>query len=296
MKTIRSRAAAATNLAAVTALALCLWHPSEARAQWATSGNNINNTNSGNVGVNTANPTSRLHVYEPAGNGVSARVTIQDADSSAGFNMLPLNRSWSFVADNSPDGFMITSTGGANFFISNAGNVGVGTSAPTARLEVSGDAKVTGALNATGAITGNSISATYQDVAEWVPSTQKLAAGTVVVLDVGRTNHVVASGHAYDTAVAGVVSARPGLLLGVRGEGKVMVATTGRVRVRVDATRGPVKVGDLLVTGEAEGVAMRSEPVEIGGARIHRPGTIVGKALEPLAGGVGEILVLLSLQ
>jgi hypothetical protein len=29
---------------------------------------------------------------------------------------------------------------------------------------------------------------------------------------------------------------------------------------------------------------------------IHRPGTIIGKALEPLEGGVGEILVLLSLQ
>jgi hypothetical protein len=29
---------------------------------------------------------------------------------------------------------------------------------------------------------------------------------------------------------------------------------------------------------------------------MHAPGTIIGKALEPLAGGKGEILVLLSLQ
>jgi hypothetical protein len=29
---------------------------------------------------------------------------------------------------------------------------------------------------------------------------------------------------------------------------------------------------------------------------MHRPGTIIGKALEPLDNGVGEILVLLSLQ
>lgn len=39
-----------------------------------------------------------------------------------------------------------------------------------------------------------------------------------------------------------------------------------------------------------------SVPGEIGGVRIHRPGTIIGKALEPLAQGTGEILMLLSLQ
>jgi len=36
--------------------------------------------------------------------------------------------------------------------------------------------------------------------------------------------------------------------------------------------------------------------MKIGGARIHRPGTLIGKALEPLDKGTGEILVLLSLQ
>jgi hypothetical protein len=51
-----------------------------------------------------------------------------------------------------------------------------------------------------------------------------------------------------------------------------------------------------LVTSDKEGVAMKSVPVEIGGVRIHRPGTLIGKALEPLAQGTGEILVLLSLQ
>jgi hypothetical protein len=75
-----------------------------------------------------------------------------------------------------------------------------------------------------------------------------------------------------------------------------LVATTGRVKVKVDATRGAIKVGDLLVTSEVEGVAMRSVPVDLGGTQIHRPGTIIGKALEPLGKGTGEILVLLSLQ
>lgn len=153
-----------------------------------------------------------------------------------------------------------------------------------------------GNLNVTGTITGGSIEAKYQDVAEWVPTTQKLSAGTVVVLDPERSNHVQASANPYDTKVAGVVSAQPGVILGVAGDDKVMVATTGRVKVRVDATRGPIEVGDILVTSEIEGVAMKSVAVDVGGVLIHRPGTIIGKALEPLAGGVGEILVLLSLQ
>ena len=144
-------------------------------------------------------------------------------------------------------------------------------------------------------VDGN-VNAKWQDVAEWVPSTQKLAPGTVVVLDPERSNHVLASNAPYDTAVAGVVSGRPGLTLGEAGDGKTLVATTGRVKVRVDATRAPIRIGDLIVTSDVEGVAMQSEPLTVGGRKFHSPGTIIGKALEPLAGGRGEILVLLSLQ
>jgi hypothetical protein len=133
-------------------------------------------------------------------------------------------------------------------------------------------------------------------LAEWVPSSQKLAAGTVVVLDKSASNHVLASSRPYDTKVAGVVSPRPGIALGEGGEGKLLVATTGRVKIKVDASRGAIEVGDLLVTSDVEGVAMKSVPVELGGVSIHRPGTIIGKALEPLEKGTGEILVLLSLQ
>lgn len=86
------------------------------------------------------------------------------------------------------------------------------------------------------------------------------------------------------------------MILGEDGEGKLKVATTGRVRVRVDATLSPIKIGDLLVTSNEEGVAMKSVPINFQGRMIHMPGTIIGKALEPLAKGKGEILVLLSLQ
>ena len=41
---------------------------------------------------------------------------------------------------------------------------------------------------------------------------------------------------------------------------------------------------------------MRSMPVTVNGQTMHRPGTIIGKAMQPLASGSGEIMVLLSMQ
>lgn len=176
--------------------------------------------------------------------------------------------------------------------VNTSGNVGIGpgseaimSSNPTKRLVVDGDIYVSGNINAK-----------YQDVAEWVPATSDLAPGTVVVLNPARDNEVMASARAYDTTVAGVVSERPGLILGEEAASMEKIATTGRVRVRVDARQAPIAVGDLLVTSDRPGVAMKSIPIAVAGASIHRPGTIVGKALQPLPEGEGEILVLLSLQ
>src|SRR5205814_1736700 len=111
------------------------------------------------------------------------------------------------------------------------------------------------------------IGAVYQDVAEWVPATQKLDPGTVVVLNPHHANEVMPSEHSYDTSVAGVVSEKPGVILGVASAGKEKIATTGRVRVKVDATRGPINIGDLLVTSDESGMAMKSETVEIAGVK-----------------------------
>jgi hypothetical protein len=172
------------------------------------------------------------------------------------------------------------------------GNVGMGASATTTnRLEVAGNVNIVGNVTAS-----RVIGATYQDVAEWVPASEEMAAGTVVVINPRARNGVMPSNHGYDTSVAGVVSAQPGVVLGVADKSKAMIATTGRVKVRVDASRAPIHAGDLLVTGDRAGVAMKSVPVDLGGIRMHRPGTLIGKALEPLDKGEGEILVLLSLQ
>lgn len=169
--------------------------------------------------------------------------------------------------------------------VDSRGYVGIGTATPGALLHVAGDALVDG-----------NIAAKYQDVAEWVDSAERLVPGTVVVVDAARANNVKGSVRAYDAAVAGAVSAKPGLVLGQQAPGRVLVAHSGRVRVKVDARYGAIRAGDLLVTSPTPGYAMRSRPVRLNGVTIHRPGTILGKALEPLRKGQGEILALLTLQ
>jgi len=170
-------------------------------------------------------------------------------------------------------------------YLTNDGRVGLGTSSPAAKLHITGSVQADG-----------NIAAKYQDVAEWVKTSREVSQGTVVVIDSRERDQVLASSVPYDTRVAGVVSASPGVLLGIEEAGKAKIAHSGRVKVKVDTAYGPIAVGDLLVTSSTPGHAMRSTPVELGGVVIHRPGTLIGKALEPLDSGSGEILILLMLQ
>ena len=240
---------------------------SQVGSQWANGTGSIN-YGGGSVGICTASPIYSLDVNGGVNSFRAKAATASAGDTIASFE------------NNSAIKMIVRANG----------NVGIGTTAPTKTLDVVGD------FNASGTITGGTIQAKYQDVAEWVESSQELPAGTVVVLDPDKNNQVVASKQSYDSHVAGVISPQPGIALGEGGEGRVLVAATGRVRVKVDAGNGPIKIGDLLVTSDKEGFAMKSVPIEFAGARIHRPGTLIGKALEPLAQGSGEILVLLSLQ
>jgi len=238
----------------------------------------------GNVGMGTANPLGNLHV---AGTGRTTLMLDSPSAFSPNINFLAGGQTrFSLYRPAGTSDFAVDSNAMANvLYLTNDGRVGVGTNNPSTKFHVSGSVQVDG-----------NIAAKYQDVAEWVKTSGHVPSGTVVVIDDIERDRVLPSSAPYDTRVAGVISEKPGVLLGTEEEGKAKVAHSGRVKVRVDTSYGPIAVGDLLVTSPTPGHAMRSTPIDVGGVSIHRPGTLIGKALEPLDKGDGEILVLLMLQ
>ena len=74
------------------------------------------------------------------------------------------------------------------------------------------------------------------------------------------------------------------------------VALLGIVPVKVTDENGAIHPGDMLTSSALPGSAMRATPLLVGGAEFFPTGTIIGKALEPLASGTGKIKVLLSMR
>ena len=165
------------------------------------------------------------------------------------------------------------------------GNVGIGTTAPAAKLDVNGTARVK-VLEITGA-----------DLAEKFPTTETLEPGTVVEIDPDNPGHLRKARGAYNKRVAGVVAGANGLSKGIilgnleGSEDHTPIAMSGRVWVHADATHEAIEPGDLLATSDLPGHAMKaSDP-----SRAH--GTVIGKAMTRLEKGkTGMVLVLVNLQ
>jgi hypothetical protein len=117
--------------------------------------------------------------------------------------------------------------------------------------------------------------------------------GDVMVL-CGR-EHVSLCTEPYDRRVAGVISGaasrRPGLILGGSGDGSSqLVALSGTVFCKVDATLEPVAAGDLLTTSSRPGHAMRASDER------RAFGAILGKAIVELREGAALIPILVTLH
>jgi hypothetical protein len=77
----------------------------------------------------------------------------------------------------------------------------------------------------------------------------------------------------------------------------LLVVVHGPCRVKADAAITAIQPGDLLSTAGRTGYAAKAAEVSVEGARITPPGTVFGKALEPLdTGQDGLIYVYVTLQ
>jgi hypothetical protein len=170
--------------------------------------------------------------------------------------------------------------------VTTAGNVGIGTDAPLARLDVRGTTR-TCILSIVGGC----------DLAEpFMLKDEKISKGSVVVIDDEHPGMLMQSERAYDRRVAGIISGANGINPGItlQQEGAFVdgqnVALSGRVYVLADATQGAIKPGDLLTTSETPGHAMRAAD------HSRAQGAILGKAMSTLKDGKGLVLVLVTLQ
>jgi hypothetical protein len=117
--------------------------------------------------------------------------------------------------------------------------------------------------------------------------------GDVLVISASTDRTVELSTSPFATAVIGVYSTQPALLAGAPDTDEplagIPVAITGIAPCKASAENGSIQRGDLLVTSSTPGHAMRA-------GDNPPPGTVLGKAMEPLESGTGTITVLVTLQ
>jgi hypothetical protein len=202
-----------------------------------------------------------------------------------------------------------------------SGNVGIGTSSPSAQTHISNTAnqpalridssagtnaleiynteggqnlifrveRTTGNVYADGSFTGGGA-----DVAERIDVSEAVEPGDVVEIDPDNPGKFRKAREALSTRVAGVISTAPGVVLGNQraesNDARPILALAGRVPVKATAKYGAIAVGDLLVSSPIPGYAMKCPE------KSQCIGAVIGKALEPLAEGSGLIEVQIVLR
>jgi len=262
---------------------------------WTFSGIDMYSAASGNVGIGTIAPNALLDIYQSEGATAFECVAAQSSGRAARFEA---------AADLSAGNDLLELQVGSGT-ASEAQFIECELSDADIKFRVGADGEVT----ADGAFTGGGA-----DLAEMVPvsgGASTVEPGDVMVIDPLGRGQTMLSLEARSTLVAGIYSTRPGFVASTRdwdnpeprpnGEyrgytmeevaanfDEIPLAVVGIVPCKASAENGPIAVGDLLVTSGTPGHAMRDVSPGVG--------TVLGKALEPLAAGTGVIRVLVTLQ
>jgi len=283
-----------------------------------------------NVGIGISNPGFKLQVAGEVGptehnqfNLGSSNLRWKHLYLAGGSIHLGANANESIIGYDGVNNFITFDSDGdsnSEMVIKRSnGYVGVGTTNPTERFEISGNVKLTGRIRQ-----GN-----LGDLAEMMPisaavlnpqnlalaSPQVLAkgkndstpiivknkkeyskyllgkpeAGDVVVVD--EKGGIRRSFEPFATSVVGIISTNPAQILRDDMENAAPVALSGIVPCKVTNENGRILPGDLLVSSSVPGHAMKS-------GKNPPQGTVIGKALGSLDEnkevGVVEVLVMLK--
>jgi len=288
------------------------------------SGNNQITQANGNVGIGTTVPGVKLQVHGQSMFGMGLSAFGQNANTilidQPGYWQASLNIWQEGIAS----GLLGSRPGDTNLYLTNdyigaglgtasesltlttSGNVGIGMTAPGAKLEVNGNVKLTSGSGASiifqdGSIqnvayTGVTCGGDYAESVDVTGNRKNYEPGDVLVIGAESGSDVAKSSEPYSTLVVGVYSTKPGVV-GRRqttdakpSKTEVPMAMVGIVPTKVSAENGPIKRGDLLVTASTIGYAMK------GMDRNRMLGAVIGKALGNLNSGKGVIEVVVTLQ
>jgi len=263
----------------------------------STNGTGVNGSSSGGHGV-----TGQSNAKGVNGSAIWANSTVTD-----GIALFATNNGSdaTVVATNASNGVIYKgfSNGGAEVFEVNADGVYAEATGPNAAMvaktdDLLGDVFwgkdsggtirfiITGSGDAIahGSFVPNGI-----DYADRLASAAGLEPGDVVTI--GPEGILQRSNRANDATVAGVYSTKPGVEGRRESERRptVPVALAGVIPVNVTAENGAIAAGDLLVSSSTPGRAMKAPP-------SPAPGTVIGKAMQPLESGSGSIEMLVMLR
>ena len=247
------------------------------------SGDKMVIKDNGYVGIGTTSPQRLLHVY---GTNNPRLVIGAPTEATPELNLQRGSNTYAIYMNSSND--LAFYNAGTHVVFTDDGNVGVGTTSPDERMHVIGTVKCT-ELKITG---GSDIAEPFD-----VKDEETIQPGMVMSIDPDNPGKLKVAETTYDHCVAGIISGaggiQPGLLMSQSGsaaDGEYPIAMTGRVYCKADASKGPIKPGDLLTTSEIPGHAMKVTDY----TKAH--GATIGKAMTCLEQGTGLVLVLVALQ